>query len=136
VSKTDTRQSIVCRVLAGQHSAKYILKILKQSLSSACQGALSKDIFVECLSGGSRQRHLCRVPDRGHSAKYCFKLKKSLPSAKSRALGKECYINRPCDSLLLLSFSHSHRTLSVSPPSDAASVAVPCHLRRHRPAPS
>jgi hypothetical protein len=74
-----------------------------------------KQTFVECLSGGTRQRPLCRVPGTGHSAKNILKLKKSLPSARSWALGKEVELNRPSGlsffSSLILTLSHSRRHL-------------------------
>jgi hypothetical protein len=60
-------------------------------------------IFAECSTASTRQRRLCRVPQIQHSAKatlpsardpaldkvYFLIFKKSLPSARSRALGKE-----------------------------------------------
>jgi hypothetical protein len=86
VSTNDTRQRMVCRVPAVQHSAK------------DC-----KRFFAECHPAGTRQRTLCRVPAIWHSAKntlpsasdlaldkeYFNIFKKSLPSARSRTLGKE-----------------------------------------------
>jgi hypothetical protein len=87
VSKTDTRQSIVCRVLAGQHSTKYILKILKQSLLSARQGALNKDIFAERLSGALGKDIFAECQIMGTRQSIFLNLKKS--SVRSRALGKE-----------------------------------------------
>jgi hypothetical protein len=89
---------------------------------------------------GTRQRHLCRVSVSGHSTKtplpsVCqwalskayFKIfKKSLPSARSRALGKEVNVNRA--PVLLLSHSHTH-----SPLPRAAAAASPLH---HRAPPS
>jgi hypothetical protein len=49
---------------------------------------VGKVAFAECPLGDTRQRLLCRVPPIWHSAKRILKLKKSLPSARSRALGK------------------------------------------------
>jgi hypothetical protein len=51
------------------------------------------------------------VLDLGHSAKYIFKLKKSLPSARSQALGKDVLYNQSVSSF---SLSRSH-TLTRSP---------------------
>jgi hypothetical protein len=69
VSTNDTRQSMLCRVPAGRHSAK------------DC-----KRFFAECHPAGTRQaiwhsakniliflKNLCRVPDHGHSAKKADK---------------------------------------------------------------
>jgi hypothetical protein len=110
VSKKDTRQSFLCRVRAGGHSAK--------TLSS---------VFAECLSVGTRQRGLCRVPDPWHSAKYIFKfLKNSLPSARDLALGKAGEYYTDCLPLLLFAHSVSIRERRSSP--DAA-------LPRRQPVP-
>jgi hypothetical protein len=67
------------------------------------------------------------APDLGHSAKYIFKLKKSLLSARSRALGKELDLNQTDAGSLLCSRSLS--SLSVPrahrlPRKTAAAVAV------------
>jgi hypothetical protein len=63
------------------------------------------------------------VPDRGHSAKCILKLKKTLPSARSRALGKE---------RLLTNVNPFFLTLSISL-SRAAAAAL---TRRRRALPS
>jgi hypothetical protein len=79
--------------------------------------------FVECLSDDTRQRLLCRVPVTGHSTKNILKFfKKSLSSARSRALDKEGEVNRPSGlfflSSLILTLSHScrRRLIPRAPP--------------------
>jgi hypothetical protein len=69
VSRDDTRQSSLCRVSPGRHSAKNC-----------------KIIFAECRPGDTRQRLLYRVSPIWHSAKRILKIKKSLPSARSRVI--------------------------------------------------
>jgi hypothetical protein len=59
-----------------------------------CPGvALGKAVEInlcrEPLGGTRQRRRLCRVPPIWHSANHILKIKKSLPSAASRALGKE-----------------------------------------------
>jgi hypothetical protein len=135
VSRNDTRQSSLCRVPAGWHSAKNC-----------------KSIFAECRPGDTRQSRLCRVSPIWHSAKRILKLKKkSLPSSRSRALGKEVkYADRlsPSPSLLSLTppltLSHSRRrslTRAAAPPAPAPPRPCPCaapsvhlpRLERRRP---
>jgi hypothetical protein len=77
MSKDGTRQRLVCRVLSRRHSTECFLKLLKQSLTSACQWAPGKAIFAECPRSGTRQS-------------IFLILKYTLSSARSRALGKIC----------------------------------------------
>jgi hypothetical protein len=67
----------------------------------------------------ARQRILCRVPPIWHSAKFILKIKKTLPSARSRALGKEGEYTSPAPFFLLLSL---------------LSLSRLCHARRRLPA--
>jgi hypothetical protein len=95
VSTNDTRQRMVCRVPAVQHSAK------------DC-----KRFFAECHPVGTRQRTLCRVPAIWLSAKnILIFLKKSLPSARSRALGKAYFKNKKKSALPSVYIGHSAKTL-------------------------
>jgi hypothetical protein len=65
-----------------------------------------KLIFAKCPLADTWQKILYRVSPIGHSAKLIFK-KKSLPSARSRALDKEGkYTSRPASYFFFLS-SHS-----------------------------
>jgi hypothetical protein len=76
----DTRQSsYLCRVSAGQHSAK------NPSAGSLCQ------VLCRVLLDGTRQRRpLCRVSEPLHSAKNLYRCPGlgSLPSAMVLTLGK------------------------------------------------
>ena len=88
---TDTRQTHLCRVPRGQHSA-HSLTCAPQTptasvthhgrycLPSARKGTLGKHLFAECHAAGTRQRlsrHAARYRYRlpsarlGHSAKIC-----------------------------------------------------------------
>jgi hypothetical protein len=98
----------LCRVSTGWHSAKY-----------------SEIIFAECRPGDTRQRGLCRVPDRGHLAKSILKLKKSLPSARSWALGKERVHSVCGNSFLSYSLTVSYLATAASTP--------PCRRHAHAP---
>jgi hypothetical protein len=89
-----------------------------------------KTVFVECLSVGTRQRRLCRVPDCRHSTKYIFKLKKSLSSARSRALGKDDELNNSVHMLRPFLFLHRRRLPRLSPA--VVAHATPCHPGHHR----
>jgi hypothetical protein len=118
VSRDDTRQWSLCRVAPGRHSAKNC-----------------KIIFAKCRSGDTRQRLLCRVSTIWHSAKRILKIKKSLSSAKSRALGKARVHSKL--SVLSFSLSHSLLTLHAASPSTAGRRARhrrPRPPRRRRPA--
>jgi hypothetical protein len=70
----------------------------------------------------TRQRILCRVPPIWHSAKFILKIKKTLPSARSRALGKEGEYTSPAPFFLLLSLlslsrlCRARRRLPALPP--------------------
>jgi hypothetical protein len=86
-----------------------------------------KIIFAECRLGNTRQSSLCRVPPIWHSAKRILKLKKSLSSARSRALGKALIHSAGKDFIFL--------TLSLvvampSPHRRRAAVPTPSLLRR------
>jgi hypothetical protein len=91
----------------------------------------SKRVFAECRPGDTRQRLLCQVPAIWRSAKHILKLKKkSLPSARSRALGK-VRVNT-AGNLLSLSLSHSPRRRCRK----HAAAPPPCPRRRSpRPCP-
>ena len=97
-------------------------------------------IFAECPLADTRQRILCRVSPIWHSAKLILKIKKSLPSARSRALGKEVkYTLRPGSFFFFLS---SHSLCHAPPPAPFARrrLPVPPHAagspRRRLPAPA
>jgi hypothetical protein len=112
VSRNDTRQSSLCRVSPGRHLVKNC-----------------KIIFAECRPGDTWQRLLCRVPLIWHSAKRILKLKKSLSSARSRALGKALEHNN-CQSFL----SHSLNLFSCAAALHAA-ASSPLRPRPPRPCP-
>jgi hypothetical protein len=104
VSHKGTRQSVLCRVPDGRHSAQTL-----------------RTRFAECLSVDTRQRGLCRVPNPGHSAKCIFYLKKkSLSSARDLALGKDCFVGSKPSTAALFPL-----TLSISPLSPAARRSPP-----------
>jgi hypothetical protein len=112
----DTRQSMLCRVPVGWHSAK------------KC-----KLIFAECHLGDTRQRLLCRVSSIWHSAKRNLKIKKSLPSARSRALGKarvysncQAFLSHP---ITLFSLSTPRRVVATSPSNAGRPVLHRCPPR-------
>jgi hypothetical protein len=113
VSRDDTRQSSLCRVSPWRHSTKNC-----------------KIIFAECRSGDTRQRLLCRVSPICHSAKRILKIKKSLSSARSRALGKaRVHSKLSVLSFLLSSHSPRRRARRASPTRPIAACA---HARRRR----
>jgi periplasmic protein TonB len=59
--RVDTRQSSLCRVSAGWHSAKNSERVFAE-----CRpGALGKAYF-------KIKKKLCRVPDHGHSAQHAY----------------------------------------------------------------
>jgi hypothetical protein len=107
----DTRQSRLYRVSVGRHSAKNC-----------------KISFAECRPGDTRQRLLCRVSPIWHSTKRILKIKKSLPSARSRALGKACVNN--AGNLLSLSLSHSLSLCAAALPRPRP-CPRPCSARAH-----
>jgi hypothetical protein len=94
-------------------------------------------IFAECPLADTRQRILCRVSPIWHSAKLILKIKKkSLPSARSRALGKEGKIYfRPAPFFFFLSslslFLSAVRRRAKLPSCRAASPP-PAHAPPHR----
>jgi hypothetical protein len=116
----------------GWHSAK-------KSLPSASCGTLGEDFFktlntffTESLAVDTRQRCLCRVSDPGHSTKCIFKLKKSLPSARDLAHGKEGkYYNQTTFLSHSISLTSLHSTaaaalhLPAPPPPRPASPRPP-----------
>jgi hypothetical protein len=105
----DTRQSRLCRVSAGWHSTKN-----------------SERIFVECRLRDTRQRLLCRVPAIWHSANRILKLKKSLPSARSRALDKaRVHTNCQCFLSHSLTLLTRRRDLALAPAPPCPSPTVP-----------
>jgi hypothetical protein len=117
VSTNDTRQSMLCRVPAGRHSAK-----------------VCKRFFAECHPAGTRQRTLCRVPAIWHSAKNILIFLKNLcrvpaiwHSAKS-GNKQPAVLLSPFSSLTLSSFSF----FSAATPSPAATPSA----RRRAAAPS
>jgi hypothetical protein len=131
-------KNILCRVPQLGHSAK-------NALPSACRAALGKVflktlslVFTECLSVGTRQILLCRMPDQGHSAKYIFLiLKKSLPSARSRALDKDVKnIALPAPFFSFSFHSHIDARRAVFPERRHRRAVFPHapgrHRRRHR----
>jgi hypothetical protein len=118
VSAGDTRQSMLCRVPPGWHSAK------------KC-----KLIFAECHLVDTRQRSLCRVSPIWHSAKLILKIKKNLCRVPDRghSAKKENKLRAR-----LLSSSFSPLTLSVSAQCAAAppcpAPPPPCRARPRLPA--
>jgi hypothetical protein len=70
---------------------------LGKGLSSACQWTLDKEVFAENRIWGTRQN--------------LFLIKKSLPSARDVALGKDCFVDGKQS---VAALSHSHHTLSLS----------------------
>ena len=92
VSTNDTRQRMVCRVLAVQHSAK------------DC-----KRFFAECHPAGTRQRTLCRVPAIWHSAKNILIFLKNLCRVPAIWHSAKPLNNKP---VVFLSSSLPH-TLSI-----------------------
>jgi hypothetical protein len=94
-------------------------------------------IFAECPLADTRQRILYRVSPIWHSAKLILKIKKKyLPSARSRALGKEGKIYfRPAPFFFFLSslslFLSAVRRRAKPPPCCAASP--PPHRRAASP---
>jgi hypothetical protein len=109
-------------------------------------------IFAECPLADTRQRILYRVSPIWHSAKLILKIKKKyLPSARSRALGKEGKIYfRPAPFFFFLSslslFLSAVRRRAKPPPCRAASpprrltaarprAVAPPHRRAHSPCP-
>jgi hypothetical protein len=84
---------------------------------------------------GTRQRILCRVPDPGHSAKSIFKLKKSLPSDRSRALGKVDELNIPAR-LRPIHFIHRRRSPRAPPPPPGPAMRTTITRHRHLPGPT
>jgi hypothetical protein len=109
----DTRQSMLCRVPLGDTRQRSVKVALGK------EGA-----FAECRRSGTRQT--------------IFK-KKSLPSAASRALGKEHELNQNRRLLLLLSLTHAHAAaaLAADPtPALAAGHAPPSPPPTPRRAPA
>jgi hypothetical protein len=132
------------------------IKKIKYTLPSALQLALGKGGFTECLSVGARQSIkntslssalqlalgkgvFAECPRSGTRQSLFFNFKKSLPSAGSRALGKERF--NSCYGALTHSLSHSHslnRSLAAvaPPPARAATrrrAATRSHPRRAPP---
>jgi hypothetical protein len=99
-------KSSLCRVPVSRHSAK-------TSLPSACLWTLGKDHFAECQIRGTRQSNFFLI------------FKKSLPSARSRALGKEVK-QQPL--LLLHSLSLAHFSLTATPERHCQHPAAPALL--------
>jgi hypothetical protein len=123
VSNEDTRQRQLCRVPTGWHSAKN-----------------RERVFAECRPGDTRQILLCRVPAIWHSTKCILKFKKTLPSARSQALGKARYI--PTATLLPHSLTHSqpppprpHRRRALAAAVVPSLAPAPRRLRALAPAP-
>jgi hypothetical protein len=79
---------------------------------------------------GTRQRRICRVLDCRHSTNYIFKLKKSLSSARSRALSKDDELNNTAHMLRPFLFLHRRRRPRLSPA--VVAHATPCHPGHHR----
>jgi hypothetical protein len=132
VSTNDTRQSMLCRVPAGRHSAK------------DC-----KRFFVECQLDDTRQRTLCRVPAIWHSTKNILKFLKNLcrvPDHGHSAKKGNKRLSRSSFSFfspLTLSVrsppSARHRAspqrrLPVPPPPRARRAPPPCHAHAAAPA--
>jgi hypothetical protein len=124
VSPDDTRQSILCRVPYGWHSAK------------KC-----KLIFAECHLVDTRQRSLCRGSPIWHSAKHILKIKKIFAECQITGTRQRRKINsRPTSFFFFLS---SHSLCRLSPPAPSppcAAAASPCPpapacARRGRPRP-
>jgi hypothetical protein len=107
VSKNDTRHSMLCRVSDMGHSAKRLLCRLSKPGARQSFFKNIKLFFVECLSVGTRQ---C----------VFLNLKKSLPSARSWALGKVCLHRQKS------TFFTSFFLLFSTPP------LPPAHRRRRR----
>jgi hypothetical protein len=92
----------------------------------------------EPLDGTRQRRRLCRVPPIWHSANHNLKIKKSLPSAASRALGKEHKLSQSDGfSFFSLSLTLTHCTRSrprpPSPPTPRPGPPSPPATRRPRP---
>jgi hypothetical protein len=104
-------------------------------LPSVQAWTLGKGVFAECHPCDTRQSIsknpksiLCRVVYQWALGKDYFKIfKKTLPSARSRALGKEVNVNRA--PVLLLSHSHTHPPLPRAAASPRHHRAPPPTLR-------
>jgi hypothetical protein len=99
VSRIDSRQSMLCRVSAGRHSAK------------DC-----KKFFTECHPAGARQRTLCRVPAIWHSAKNILIFLKNLCRVPAIWHSAKPLNNKP---VVFLSSSLPHTLYLISPPPTA-----------------
>jgi hypothetical protein len=104
VYTNDTRQSMLCRVLAGRHSTK------------DC-----KRFFAECQLDDTRQRTLCQVPAIWHSTKNILKFLKNhcrVPDHGHSAKKGNKRLSRSSFSFFLStpSLSARHRPLATAPP--------------------
>jgi hypothetical protein len=115
VSIEDTRQRNLYRVSIRWHSEKY-----------------NEIIFAECPRGGHSTKRTYRVSYRGHLAKSISKFKKkSLPSVRLRALGKERVHSVCGTSFLSYSLTLSYRAATAStPPRSRPHLAAVALARR------
>jgi hypothetical protein len=116
-----------------------VLKTKKiQMYFAECPGvALGKAVEInlcrEPLGGTRQRRRLCRVPPIWHSANHILKIKKSLPSAASRALGKEHQLSQTDG------FSFFSLSLTLTPPLPALAAdpaPAPALAAGHAPPPA